>query len=297
MRCLIIGVDGSFGGALSRSLQGLGHEVVATTRRRDCAGKHLFLDLAAPLPVLPQVNVAVICAAMARLDDCRRYPELAHRVNVTAPLELARTLTEAGSRVILLSTSAVFGCLAPHVEESAGPAPRSAYARLKAEAEARLLELSPQIAVLRLTKVVKPNSGLLSEWIRHLGDGRPVRAFDDSRFCPLTVAHVVDAVAAVIEGSQGGVYHVSGAADVSYAAAAKFFAQRIGVVNDLVEPVHGVDSGLPNEELTPFTSLATSRLSWLNGFVPPEAFEVLQNVYAPEIAAARIAPAAHQGSI
>jgi dTDP-4-dehydrorhamnose reductase len=297
MRCLIIGVDGSFGGALSRSLQGLGHEVVATTRRRDCAGKHLFLDLAAPLPVLPQVNVAVICAAMARLDDCRRYPELAHRVNVTAPLELARTLTEAGSRVILLSTSAVFGCLAPHVEESAGPAPRSAYARLKAEAEARLLELSPQMAVLRLTKVVKPNSGLLSEWIRHLGDGRPVRAFDDSRFCPLTVAHVVDAVAAVIEGSQGGVYHVSGAADVSYAAAAKFFAQRIGVVNDLVEPVHGVDSGLPNEELTPFTSLATSRLSWLNGFVPPEAFEVLQNVYAPEIAAARIAPAAHQGSI
>ena len=144
MRCLIIGVDGSFGGALSRSLQGLGHEVVATTRRRDCAGKHLFLDLAAPLPVLPQVNVAVICAAMARLDDCRRYPELAHRVNVTAPLELARTLTEAGSRVILLSTSAVFGCLAPHVEESAGPAPRSAYARLKAEAEARLLELSPR---------------------------------------------------------------------------------------------------------------------------------------------------------
>ena len=297
MRCLIIGVDGSFGGALSRSLQGLGHEVVATTRRRDCAGKHLFLDLAAPLPVLPQVNVAVICAAMARLDDCRRYPELAHRVNVTAPLELARTLTEAGSRVILLSTSAVFGCLAPHVEESAGPAPRSAYARLKAEAEARLLELSPQIAVLRLTKVVKPNSGLLSEWIRHLGDGRPVRAFDDSRFCPLTVAHVVDAITAVIEGSRGGVYHVSGAADVSYAAAAKFFAQRIGVVNDLVEPVHGVDSGLPNEELTPFTSLATSRLSWLNGFVPPEAFEVLQNVYAPEIAAARIAPAAHQGSI
>jgi dTDP-4-dehydrorhamnose reductase len=289
MRCLIIGVDGSFGGALSRSLQSLGHEVVATTRRRDRASDHLFLDLAAPLPPLAQVDVAVICAAMARLDDCRRYPELAHRVNVEAPLELARTLTRSGARVILLSTSSVFGCLVPHVEENGSPAPRGAYARLKAEAEARLLELGPLISVLRLTKVVKPNLGLLSEWIRHLGDGRPVRAFDDSRFCPLTVAHVVDAVTTVIEGGQGGVYHVSGAADVSYAAAAKFFAQRIGVANDLVEPVHGVDSGLPYEELTPFSSLATSRLSRLNGFVPPEAFEVLQDVYAPEISAARIA--------
>ena len=71
-------------------------------------------------------------------------------------------------------------------------------------------------------------------------------------------------------GGQGGVYHVSGAADVSYAAVAKLFAQRVGAANDLVEPVHGIDSGMPYEELTPFTSLATGRLSRLNGFVPPE---------------------------
>jgi len=68
MRCLIIGADGSFGGALSRSLQSLGHEVIATTRRPDRAGEHLLLDLAEPLPPLPQADVAVICAAMARLD-------------------------------------------------------------------------------------------------------------------------------------------------------------------------------------------------------------------------------------
>jgi dTDP-4-dehydrorhamnose reductase len=297
MRCLIIGVDGSFGGALSRSLQSLGHEVATTTRRRDCAGEHLLVDLAAPLPALPQVDVAVICAAIARLDDCRRYPELAHRVNVEAPLEIARTLTQAGTRVILLSTSSVFGCLMAHVAEDATPAPRGVYARLKAEAEARLLALGSEIAVLRLTKVVKPNSGLLSDWIRHLGDGKPVPAFDDSRFCPLTVAHVVDAITAVIEDGQRGVYHVSGAADVSYADAAMFFAQRIGAAKDLVEPVHGVDSGLPYEELTPYTSLATSRLSRLNGFVPPDAFEILQDIYGPEIAAARTSLTAHEGSI
>ena len=295
MRCLIIGVDGSFGGALSQSLHRLGHEVIATTRRRERAGDHLFLDLAAPLAPLPQVDVAVICAAMARLEECRRYPELARRVNVEAPLEIGRRLTQAGARVIQLSTSSVFGCLTPHVEESVRPMPRGVYAHLKAEAEARLLELGAQVTVLRLTKVVKPNAGLPSEWIRHLGEGKPVRAFDDCRFCPLSVAHVVDAITAVIAGGQDGIYHLSGAADVSYAEAAMFVAQRIGAANDLVEPVHGVDSGIPNEELTPFTSLATGRLARLNGFVPPEAVEVLQDVYAHEIAAARIALATYEG--
>ena len=102
---------------------------------------------------------------------------------------------------------------------------------------------------------------------------------------------------AEFEGGQGGVYHVSGTADVSYAEAALFLAQRIGAAHGLVEPAHGVDSGMPYEELTPFTSLATSRLARLSGFVPPHAFDVLQDVYGPEIAAARAAQAAHEGTI
>lgn len=292
MRCLIVGVDGSFGGALSRSLRSLGHEVVATTRRRERPGE-LFLDLAARLPPLPQVDVAVICAAMARLEECRRYPELAHRVNVEAPLEIGRTLTQAGARLILLSTSAVFGCLTPHVEESARPTPRSVYGRIKAEAESRLLELGSQVSVLRLTKVVKPTAGLLSEWIGHLGERRPVQAFDDCRFCPLTVTHVVDAITAVVEGGQGGAYHLSGATDVSYAEAARFLAERIGVTNDLVEQMRGADNGLPDAELTRFTSLACGRLMRLTGFVPSAPFDVLQHVYGPEIDAARQLLAAH----
>ena len=292
MRCLIVGVDGSFGGALSRSLRNRGHEVVATTRRRERAGG-LFLDLAAPLPPLPQAEAVVICAAMTRLEECRRYPELAHRVNVEAPLEIGRAFTQAGARVLLLSTSAVFGCLAPQVEESSRPIPRSEYGRSKAEAESRLLELGSQVSVLRLTKVVAPNAGLQSEWIRHLGECRPVQAFDDCRFCPLTVAHVVDAITAVVEGGQGGAYHLSGATDVSYAEAASFFAERIGVANQLIQPMRGVDSGLSDGELTRFTSLACGRLTRLTGFVPPAPLDVLQHVYGPEIDAARKMLAAH----
>ena len=288
MRCLIVGADGSFGGPLSLALGRLGHEVIATTRRRTPAGRdRLYLDLGEPLPDLPKVDVAVICAAMARFEECWRTPELAYRVNVAAPLELSRSLTRAGSRVILLSTSAVFDGNSPHVKENERPSPRSAYGRFKAEAEARLLELGSAVSVLRLTKVLRPGTGLLSQWIARLGEGERVRAFDDHRFCPLQMADVIDAVIAVIESKEGAIFHVSGGADVSYFDAARFLARRIGVAEDRVEAVHAVENGLDVRELLPFSSLATERLSQLTGFAPPEPFDVLRQVYAREIDAAQ----------
>jgi dTDP-4-dehydrorhamnose reductase len=289
LSCLIIGADGTFGAELSRSLRAAGHEVTATTRRHHvmAAEKTFYLDLAERLPILPETDVAFICAAMSRFEDCRRHPDLADRVNVAAPLELGRSLTQSGARVILLSTGAVFDCRNAHVSESERPAPRSVYGRRKAEAEARLLDLGARVSVLRLTKVVRPRVGILSEWIELLGEGRSVRAFDDHRFAPLAIAHVVDALVALAERGGSGIYHVSGAKDVSYEEAARFLAQQIGVSDRLVEVLRGIESGLAEDDLTPFTSLATSRLTELTGFVPPEPNTVLQAVYGPEIEQAK----------
>jgi dTDP-4-dehydrorhamnose reductase len=296
MRCLVVGADGSIGGALAHSLRRHGHGVITTTRRPQAVGHgSIFLDLAGSLPGLPEVDVAVICAAMARLEECRRDVELARRVNVTAPVELGQSLTRAGARVILLSTAAVFDGNKEHVEESENPKPRSAYGLLKAEAEARVLDLGSLASVLRLTKVVKPNAGIFSKWIAELRDGKTVRALSDRRLSPLTVAHAVDAIMALIENGEGGIYHASGAADVSYADAARFVAQRIGVAADRVEAVRAVESH--EAELMPFTSLATGRLSRLSSFVPPEPLDVLRGVYGHEIGAARQARASRAAAM
>jgi dTDP-4-dehydrorhamnose reductase len=296
MRCLIVGADGSIGGALALALGRGRHNVVTTTRRpRAAAHNAIFLDLAAPLPDLPEVDVAVICAAMARLEDCRRNPELARRVNVTAPLELGRSLIRIGARVILLSTAAVFDGNSAHVEESAKPMPRSAYGRLKAEAEARLLDLGPLALVLRLTKVLMPDAGILSEWIAQLAEGKTVRALSDRRVAPLTVAHAVHAITALIEHGGSGIYHASGTTDLSYEEAARFLARRIGVGGDRVEAVRAVDEH--EAELMPFTSLDTGRLSRLSGFAAPEPLDVLHDVYGREMAAARQARESRAGAV
>src|SRR5882757_6587716 len=122
MRTIVFGADGTVGGALAQALGQRGDVVYGTTRRAASAGNNrLFLDLASSevdhFP-LPQADIAFFCAAMVSYADCRTNPELARRVNVTSPAKLARRLTSAGTRVVLLSTSAVFGGREPNVPAS-----------------------------------------------------------------------------------------------------------------------------------------------------------------------------------
>ncbi len=289
MRVLIIGADGAIGKALGVGLESRGHTVIGTTRRGalSASKERIFLDLAAPsLPKLPQTDVAVICAAMSRFADCRNAPDLAHRVNVTVPLKIAMDVKGHGGRVLLLSSSVVFDCLRPHVKGDAPTAPRTDYGRLKADAEAGVLGLGG--SVLRLTKVVTPETGTLVDWILALRQGRSVRAFQDHRFCPISLHDVIDGMTRVIEQPEAGVFQLSGAEDISYADAARHLADRLGVLSSRVEGSFAVESGIPGNEVTAFTSLDTSRLSALTGFVPPTPRAVIDRVYQAAFSRAHV---------
>src|SRR6186713_3352660 len=118
-RVLIIGGDGTIGRELKRYLLAAGHDVMATTRRRErVSPTTFFLDMIEDLNEieLPRVDTAVICAAITRFSNCRNFPELARRVNVQAPVSLSKELISQDIRVLLLSTAAVFDCLSPNAK-------------------------------------------------------------------------------------------------------------------------------------------------------------------------------------
>jgi dTDP-4-dehydrorhamnose reductase len=286
MRVLIVGIDSAIGQALGVALTQRGDSVVGTTRRAATAeaGQRVWLDLEAPdaaRVALPAVDVAVFCAARARFADCRAAPDRARRINVEMPLALARRLVGAASRVLLLSTSAVFDGTRPHrrAEEATGAA--SLYGRLKAEAEGGFLALGAAASVLRLTKLVTPQAPLFADWVAALADNRRIRAFADLRFCPVAMKDVTDALLAAIDDTGGGIYQVSGSADITYAAAARHLAFRIGAAAYLVEAARAADHGIPREEILAHTSLDTARLSALTGFRPPSPLAVLDAVFKP----------------
>ena len=291
---LIVGIDSLIGAALADALIARGTVVIGTTRRARSGmpGSRMALDLAAPdagKAELPSVDVAVVCAAMAQFADCRERPELARRVNVSAPAALAARLVRNGARVVLLSTSAVFDCRSPRVPAEQRTSPKTAYGALKAEAEAAILALGPRACVLRLTKVMAPAMPLFVDWIGALRRNEPIEAFDDLTFSPIAMHDVLTALLAVLADGADGIYQVSGAQDISYAEAARHLARRIGARPDLVRAVRAVDRGIPESEVTRYTSLDAVRLCGLTRWTPPAAADVLDTVFR-QLMAAKVAP-------
>jgi dTDP-4-dehydrorhamnose reductase len=288
---LVIGGDSLIGAALGAELTRRRVATVVTTRRASTASRErLQLDLAdARLNdvQLPAADVAVFCAAITGFAASRQDRSLAHRVNVAAPAALARRLTASGTHVILLSTNAVFNTCEPRIPASRPPCPHTVYGALKAEAEAEFLALGPSAAILRLTKVLDPQSSLLKGWIESFSKGKEAAAYGDMRMSPITVRDVAAALLAIAE-SRAGIFQMSGASAVSYAEVARHLAGRIANPTSRVVEKSALDAGTPAEELGVAPTLDCSDLEALIAWQPPQPFAVVDDVYGPALAGAHI---------
>lgn len=287
MKALVIGADGGIGRALVNELGTRGYLVTGTTRRAgNVSAYNHYLDLSdqhiAEKP-LPSADVAFFCAAMAGFADCRRDPALAYRVNVLGPLTIARRLAAAGTRLLLLSTNAVFDGSTPLVSASNPPCPVSVYGNVKAKAEAEFLALGPAVAILRLSKVLTTDFKLLTGWIDALSHGKRITAFKDLSIAPISLADAVQALLATSNDGGGGIYQFSSSKDLSYAEVARHFARRLEVPLSRVNERHAAEAGIPAEEIRKFSSLDSSRLAQIIGRETPDPFAALDEVYKAKI--------------
>ena len=280
---LIIGKDGLIGTALSALLRSKGIRVYGTTRREPAASD-IFLNLSdrslADIE-LPRTDVAIICAAANGFAFCRANQDYAQRVNAEAPRILARKLTARGSRVIYLSSSAVFDFSRPHVDAASPHCPTTGYGRSKAAGEENVLAAGELATIVRLTKVVAPTTPPFGQWLPKLQAGHMVTAFSDLHFCPIPLDRVTDALLAIAEANLAGTFHVSGAADIDYLSAAKHLAARMRVDNSRIACDSAAAHGIPKEEIAAFTSLDTVRYTSLTGVQPLEPFDALDAAYGP----------------
>jgi len=268
----VVGAHSTIGAALVSRLKQQRQDVI-TTGRRD-ASVDVVLDLADADSVLAvdrvgPVGAAVICAGITGEDNCRRSPELAHRVNVDNTIALARRLMSRGTYVLFLSSNAVFDGSVAQAPADSPRRPLTLYGQGKAAVEAALLPEGA--AVLRLSKVLAANHRLFSTWAQALLAGQPITAAENLRFAPLPLDGVVSGIEALIEGLHPGLHQWSGIADISYAEAAVELAARLGRSEILVR-------GEMIEMQTPppaHTTLATTETLISLGFTQPTWRKVL----------------------
>jgi dTDP-4-dehydrorhamnose reductase len=275
MRALIVGVDGMIGRALLAALAAAGVACTGTSRRPDRAAAVHRLDLreAPDVDALPAADMAFLCAGLAKEAACLADPAQARQVNVESPIAIARAMRGRGASVVLLSSTAVFDGSTALRGEAEATCPRTAYGRLKEEAECRILDLGGT-AVLRLTKVFPRDMPLLAGWRRALSAGEAIKPLHDTNVAPVTLSQVTDALVALGRARAEGIFHQSAARDVSYAAIARHLAARLHADVSLIRPWSRSEAGIVEPDWGPHTCLATGRLTRLTGFQPPEPLDV-----------------------
>jgi dTDP-4-dehydrorhamnose reductase len=276
---LVVGADGTIAAAVAARLEAAGTRVVRTSRRGTVGS--IPLDLAAiPASWTPPAGIAavVLAAAITATDICRDRPDEARRVNVEGTLALGRRLAAAGVRVVFLSTNMVFDGSVPFTSATAARCPRTAYGRMKAEAEEGLLALGDGTTIVRLTKVVGRSLPVIERWRAAVGRGEVIRPLADLVMAPVRLDVAAEVIVAAVLTPLGAILQVSARSDISYADVASRLAARWGIPGDLVRPALAAEL-LPGLEHVPcHTTLDASALRDTLGLAPPDPWAAIDEV-------------------
>lgn len=211
-RVLLLGATGLLGAYLLRRLPDSFVTVAAP-------GRHGALDADARVQWLPAaVDAADLRSARAALDAARpdiivnaivaRPPSdlsILHQVNAAFPHALAALAESIGSRVLQVGTDGVFSGSRGDYTENSAPDPSDAYGESKLAGELD----APHVTLRTSFFGRSSRSAGLVAWLASQ-QGRAVEGFVDYAFSGVAAPVLADLVAAAIDRSLTGLYHVGG---------------------------------------------------------------------------------------
>jgi dTDP-4-dehydrorhamnose reductase len=172
-------------------------------------------DETATLRLVEEVRPAIIymTAAEPSADVCEANPRECAAVTAGGAAAVARAAREVGATVVYFSTDYVFDGLAGPYSEEATTSPINEYGRVKVAAEEAVRSTSQRALIVRPSGVYgyEPRGknfvmGLRARLLR----GDTVRLPHDQIGTPTHVDDLVDAVLALVNADQSGIFHVAG---------------------------------------------------------------------------------------
>lgn len=212
---LITGGGGRLAEAFVRNakLRGLAHHAL-TRRELDIANEDHVADALERFSPWAVLN----CAGFSRVDDAEGDEEGCVRSNVTGAEVLATACARAGTALVTFSSDYVFdgGKREPYTETDDLEA-LNVYGETKILGERRIFAALPEALVIRPGEVFAPSTGdeFLSNGLRSLAHGEPVRVANDIRFSRSYVSDLAHATLDLLIDGEKGVWHLANAGDVT----------------------------------------------------------------------------------
>lgn len=228
MTVLVLGRNGQVARALAAlpDMRCMGREAMDLRDPRACAATLRDSGCSA----------VINAAAYTAVDRAESEEAEAHLINAEAPGILARTAAELGLPFVQISTDYVFDGAGtePHLPDEP-VAPINAYGRSKLAGEQAVAGAGGAHAILRTSWVFSAHGANFPRTMLRLGRerdrldivadqvGGPTPAEDIARACATIAAHLRE------RPEDSGIYHYSGAPDVSWAGFAREIFARAGL--------------------------------------------------------------------
>jgi dTDP-4-dehydrorhamnose reductase len=271
MKIAIIGANGRLGAALTRAYA------------RDCEvtsfGRSQLdldhLDLVRSTLTKANFELLINCAALTNVDYCESHLAEAFLVNAEAPRLLAEIANEKSAKLVHFSTDYVFdGKKSDPYSEEDMAAPLSVYGESKLEGERRVLEVSSQHLVVRLSWVFGPDKpSFIDQIIQRARENDVVTAVADKFSAPTYTVDVASWLRLAIDKGGNGILHLANSRGCSWQEWAQYAvdvcrglgiplkAERIGAVS-LADMKNFV------AQRPVYTVLSTTKFSALTGVQP-----------------------------
>ncbi|RIQ11362.1 sugar nucleotide-binding protein [Jiangella rhizosphaerae] len=244
MKILVVGGSGFLGGELARQSRAAGHHVVATylTRPGDLDGVEWR-----PLDVRRREDAAALVDAV-RPDVVvnAAYVQADWVTTADGAAHLALAAAAVDSRLVHVSSDAVFSGAAVHYDETADPDPVNAYGAAKAAAETAVKAIAPQAAIVRTSLIIGDGGSPQERLVHGLAAGwRDGVLFTDDVRCPVHVADLAAALLELAASDRSGVHHVAGPDAVSRYELGLLIAHRDGLDEAALQAGTRAASGPP----------------------------------------------------
>lgn len=288
MRLLLTGVDGQLGFELERALAPLGEVRPSTLSGRSVGGNAcLPLDLGDDGAIehcLDQLqpDVVVNPAAYTAVDRSESEPDLAHRVNASAPAALARWCARHDALLVHYSTDYVFAGESdrPWREDDA-TGPLGVYGASKLAGEQAIRASGCRHLILRTAWVYSARfANFLRTMLRLARERDHLRVVVDQRGTPTTARSLAESTSALLarwhcdREMTLGTFHLTHAGETSWHgfAEAIFARARTAGLLDRTPVVEAIpSSAYPTPARRPaYSVLDCSRLRDVHGIALPD---------------------------
>ena len=241
MRVTVFGSSGLLGQDLVRELKG--EQLTALSS--------VEADLRDPARVGDVIRSSrpdwiILAAAYTDVDGCESNRDLAFAVNCQGAIHVAQAAREAGSRLMFVSTDYVFdGAKSAPYEAGDARNPINVYGESKACAEERLVDILPDVCIVRTSWLFGRGGRCFPATIMKLAASRPeISVVNDQRGSPTFTPDLAGTLAQLCRKSASGIVHATNSGDCTWYEFATAIVAMAGLTT-VVRPVTSAEFPRP----------------------------------------------------